>query len=288
MKSWDVQHDIIAFNSYLSYWSHCYICKFNAVCFSYYLDDSQATNWTSTSRISTCASEQNEWSWKIFEFTSPHYVLPRNSHFFQCLIWSAKYDMFVCTCMLHLHIQCSFPFIPGGPQKRNSRFFRIFRTVIFLTLLDRASFPHYNNIKIMKFGWELLILWVISYGLSFSGFARFPEFRGTINDSFSSTCANTCQHSTSYKEISVPITCMDCKSLLGNTNELQTQAPWKYTDHWTQYSLNLWTTEGVINRASQIPKMTVHKKLLKKQQQKTHQIWWSWWKDALSSKVKNR
>ena len=42
--TWDVQHDIIAFNSYLSYWSHCYICKFNAVCFSYYLDDSQATN----------------------------------------------------------------------------------------------------------------------------------------------------------------------------------------------------------------------------------------------------
>ena len=34
----------------------------------------------------------------------------------------------------------------------------------------------------MKFGWELFILWVILYGLSFSGFARFPEFRGTIND----------------------------------------------------------------------------------------------------------
>ena len=50
------------------------------------------------------------------------------------------------------------------------------------TLLDKASFPHYNNNKIIKFGWELFILWVISYGLSFSGFARFPEFRGTIND----------------------------------------------------------------------------------------------------------
>ena len=44
----------------------------------------------------------------------------------------------------------------------------------FFTLLDRASFPHYNNTKIIKFGWELFILWVISYGLSFSGFARFP------------------------------------------------------------------------------------------------------------------
>ena len=50
------------------------------------------------------------------------------------------------------------------------------------TLLDIASFPHYNNTKIIKFGWELFILWVISYGLSFSGFAWFPEFRGTIND----------------------------------------------------------------------------------------------------------
>ena len=43
----------------------------------------------------------------------------------------------------------------------------------FFTLLDRASFPHYNNTKIIKFGWELFILWVISYGLSFSGFAWF-------------------------------------------------------------------------------------------------------------------
>ena len=41
----------------------------------------------------------------------------------------------------------------------------------FYTLLDIASFSHYNNTKIIKFGWELFILWVISYGLSFSGFA---------------------------------------------------------------------------------------------------------------------
>ena len=32
---------------------------------------------------------------------------------------------------------------------------------------------HYINTKIIKFGWELFILWVISYGLSSSGFARF-------------------------------------------------------------------------------------------------------------------
>ena len=114
-----------------------------------------------------------------------------------------------------------------APKKRNSRYSRFFRTllwstVIFFTLLDRASFLHYNNTKIIKFGWELFILWVISYGLSFSGFARFPEFRGTINDSFSSTCANTYEHSTSYKEISMPMmTCLDCKSLLGNTRITQ-------------------------------------------------------------------
>ena len=109
-----------------------------------------------------------------------------------------------------------------APQKTEQSIQSIFRTlllstVIFFTLLDRASFPHYNNTKIIKFGWELFILWVISYWLSFSGFAWFPEFRGTINDSFSSTCTNTYQHSTSYKEISVPMMCLDCKSLFGNT-----------------------------------------------------------------------
>ena len=41
----------------------------------------------------------------------------------------------------------------------------------FYTLLDRTSFPHYNNTKIIKFGWKLFILWEVSYGLSFSGFA---------------------------------------------------------------------------------------------------------------------
>ena len=143
-------------------------------------------------------------------------------------------------------------------KERDSQYSRIFRTssdhqLSFFTLLDGASFPHNNNTKIIKFGWELFIWWVISYGLSFSGFARFPEFRGaTINDSFSSTCANTYQHSTSYKEISVPMTCLDCKSLLGNTKELQTQAPWQYMDHWTQYSLKLWTAEAVINHASEL------------------------------------
>ena len=58
-------------------------------------------------------------------------------------------------------------------KKRNSRFFGLCsdQQLSFFTLLDRASFPHYNNTKIIEFGWELFILWVISYGLSFSGFA---------------------------------------------------------------------------------------------------------------------
>ena len=123
----------------------------------------------------------------------------------------------------------------------------------FFTLMDRASFPHYNNTKI-----ELFILWVISYGLSFSGFARFPEFRNTINDSFSSTCANTYQHSTSYKEISVPMTCLDCKSLSLKSIVILV---WQYTDHWTQYSLNVRMAEAVINRASELWKSGKSRKL---------------------------
>ena len=114
----------------------------------------------------------------------------------------------------------------GWPKKKTEQsmqsIFRIllWSTVIFFTLLDRASSPHYNTMitpRSSNVVENFFILWVISYGLSFSGFARFPEFRDTINDSFSSTCANTYQHSTSYKEISGPMTCLDCKSLLGNT-----------------------------------------------------------------------
>ena len=61
------------------------------------------------------------------------------------------------------------------------------------------------------------------------------------------------------------MTCLDWKSLLGNTKELQTQAPWQYRDHWRQYSLNnglpklsLIVLQNSGNRAN--PEMTVHKK----------------------------
>ena len=145
------------------------------------------------------------------------------------------------------------------------RYTKIFRTLFWstvittvFTLLDRASFPHYNNTKIIKFGWELLILWLISYGLSFLGFARFPD---TINDSFSSTCANTYQHSTNYKEISVPMKYLDCKSLSLNSIVILAR---QYTDHWTQYSLNygrpklsLIVTRNSGNRASPRKKINI-------------------------------
>ena len=45
------------------------------------------------------------------------------------------------------------------------------QTIILLTLLDKAVSPLWNNTKNIKFGWELFILWLISYVLSFLGFA---------------------------------------------------------------------------------------------------------------------
>ena len=68
--------------------------------------------------------------------------------------------------------------IPGGPEKTEQSIGSIFQdfaliNCYFFTLLDRTSSSHYINTNIIKFGWELFILWVISYGLSSSGFARF-------------------------------------------------------------------------------------------------------------------
>ena len=47
--------------------------------------------------------------------------------------------------------------IPGGPNKRKSRYSRFSglcsnQQLYIFTLLDRASFPPYNNTKIIKFG----------------------------------------------------------------------------------------------------------------------------------------
>ena len=47
-----------------------------------------------------------------------------------------------------------------APQKRNSQLSGLcsHQQLSFFTLLDRASFSHYNNTKIIKFGSELFIL----------------------------------------------------------------------------------------------------------------------------------
>ena len=59
-------------------------------------------------------------------------------------------------------------------KKRNGRFLGLFsiQTVIILTLLDRASSLPSNYTKNIKLGWELFILWVISYVLSFLNFVN--------------------------------------------------------------------------------------------------------------------
>ena len=179
LKSWDVQHDIFShchyrFNSYLSYWSLCYICKFNAVCFLYYLrhgniNDPQATYKTSTSRKSTCSSELGLFLLLAFirskTLLSFNFELVRTK--FVC-IYIYMYDMLSVTLSVtSICHSMQFPFYTELPKNRNSRFSGLCsdQQLSFFTLLDRASFPHYNNTMIIKFGWELFILWVISYGL---------------------------------------------------------------------------------------------------------------------------
>ena len=72
-------------------------------------------------------------------------------------------------------------YIPGGQKTEQSIFqdFALINSYLFFTLLDRASFPQYNNTKIIKFGWELYFmsnfLWTVIFG-----FARFPEFRARL------------------------------------------------------------------------------------------------------------
>ena len=90
-----------------------------------------------------------------------------------CKEWPFKLCIRFC-CHVHFWMnKFDEILIPGGPKNGRVDFFRtlLWSTVIFFPLLDRTSFPDYNNTKIIKFGWRLFILWVISYGLSFSGFA---------------------------------------------------------------------------------------------------------------------
>ena len=96
--------------------------------------------------------------------------------------WNMKHTGKVeaCTWLPFIAMQgdCStqtcIPYTGWPPKKRNSQFFLGLysdQQFYFFTLLDRAYFLYYNNTKIIKFGWEIFILWAISYGLSFPGFA---------------------------------------------------------------------------------------------------------------------
>ena len=73
----------------------------------------------------------------------------------------------------------TFCAIPGGPEKTEQSIQSIFQDFalincyFFHLVTCRASSSHYINTKIIKFGWELVILCVISDGLSSSGFPLF-------------------------------------------------------------------------------------------------------------------
>ena len=87
--------------------------------------------------------------------------------------WVISYGLSFSGFAIHLSLVGA----PPPPKKKKPSteqsivyYFALINSYLF-TLLDRISFPDYNNTKIIKFGWKLFILWVISYGLSFSGFA---------------------------------------------------------------------------------------------------------------------
>ena len=114
----------------------------------------------------------------------------------------------------------------NGGYSRYSRFSRLCsdQQLSFFTLLDRASFPHYCNTKIINLVENFLFY---EWFLMDCHFRDLPDFQSSEARLMTASAASTCwrQHSTSYKGISVPMTCLDCKSLLGNT--------WIY---WTQNS----------------------------------------------------
>ena len=130
--------------------------------------------------------------------------------------WTCTYSGVIFTYVCYL---CA---IPGGPQKTEQSIQSIFRTLLWSTVIFLPCWiehlfliiitPRSSNLVENFLFYELFLM-----DRHFRDLPDFQSSRGTINDSFSSTCAKTYQHSTSYKEISVPITCLDCKSLLGNT-----------------------------------------------------------------------
>ena len=74
-----------------------------------------------------------------------------------------------------LHLLLLRAYIPGGPKKTGTVDFLGLcsdQQLSFFTSLDRASLPHYNNAKIIKFGWELFI-----YNIDCSVFIGPPGIR---------------------------------------------------------------------------------------------------------------
>ena len=67
----------------------------------------------------------------------------------------------------------NFSLVGGPPKNGTVNFLELCsdEQLFFSPCWNRASFPHYNDTKIIKFGWKLFILWVISYPLSILGFA---------------------------------------------------------------------------------------------------------------------
>ena len=109
--------------------------------------------------------------------------------------------------------------IPGGQKTEN-------QPLSFFTLLDRPSFSHYNNTKIIKSGSELFMLWVTSYGLSFSGFARFPEFLGTASvvHKLSEYCVHWsvyCQWTCVWSFLVLPNNYLQSRHVIGTDISLQ-------------------------------------------------------------------
>ena len=89
-------------------------------------------------------------------------------------------SIFLSICLLHnVHylqiylIYLSIHLYTGWPSKNGTVDFLGLcsdEQLSFFTLLDRASFPHYNNTTIIKFGWELFyfmsnVLWTVIFGI---------------------------------------------------------------------------------------------------------------------------
>ena len=112
------------------------------------------------------------WHWSLDQDQNDIFVVHHNLH--RSIEYLVNCRVLINFLHIFLHgIELRFEIYRVALKEWNSRFlgFCSEQRLSFFTLLDRTSFPHYNNTKIIKFGWKLFILWVISYGLSFSGFA---------------------------------------------------------------------------------------------------------------------